>query len=55
MVHPFFDELRTEGTRMPNGREFPRLFNFTREGAVGSPVLARAASHAEKFYVDRNL
>jgi len=32
MVHPFFDELRQEGARMPNGKEFPLLFNFTREG-----------------------
>ena len=33
MCHPFFDELRLEGMRMPNGKEFPPLFNFTREGA----------------------
>jgi glycogen synthase kinase 3 beta len=32
MVHSFFDELRVEGARMPNGKEFPRLFDFTREG-----------------------
>ena len=32
MCHPFFDELRIEGMRMPNGKEFPQLFNFTREG-----------------------
>ena len=32
MIHPFFDELRVEGTRMPNGKEFPLLFDFTREG-----------------------
>jgi len=32
MIHPFFDELRTEGARMPNGKDFPPLFNFTREG-----------------------
>lgn len=32
MVHSFFDELRQEDARMPNGREFPPLFNFTREG-----------------------
>lgn len=32
MVHPFFDELRGEGARMPNQKEFPPLFNFTREG-----------------------
>lgn len=32
MVHPFFDELRTEGARMPNGKTFPALFDFTHEG-----------------------
>ena len=32
MVHPFFDELRGPETKMPNGKEFPPLFNFTREG-----------------------
>lgn len=32
MCHPFFDELRQEGAKMPNGKEFPLLFNFTREG-----------------------
>jgi len=32
MVHPLFDELRVEGAKMPNGKEFPLLFDFTREG-----------------------
>ena len=32
MCHPFFDELRQEGAKMPNGKEFPPLFDFTREG-----------------------
>ena len=35
MVHPLFDELRAEGAKMPNGREFPPLFDFTREGESG--------------------
>lgn len=34
ICHPFFDELRAEGMRMPNGKELPRLFDFTREGKV---------------------
>ena len=34
MVHPFFDELRQEGARMPNGKTFPPLFDFTREGEL---------------------
>lgn len=43
MVHPFFDELRAEGARMPNGRDFPPLFNFTREGAYWSLFLLLAS------------
>ena len=45
MCHPFFDELRQEGAKMPNGKEFPPLFDFTREGAcclVISMFLPRA-------------
>jgi glycogen synthase kinase 3 beta len=26
MCHPFFDELKVEGGRLPSGREFPVLF-----------------------------
>jgi glycogen synthase kinase 3 beta len=26
--HPFFDRLRIPGTKMPNGRDLPPLFNF---------------------------
>jgi hypothetical protein len=26
--HPFFNKLRMPGTRMPNGRQLPPLFNF---------------------------
>ena len=38
MVHSFFDELRVEGARMPNGRDFPPLFDFTREGELFESV-----------------
>ena len=38
MCHPFFDELRQEGAKMPNGKEFPLLFDFTREGESALPV-----------------
>lgn len=41
MVHPFFDELRQEGARMPNGKDFPPLFNFTREGGVALTTNSR--------------
>ena len=45
MVHPFFDELRGPETKMPNGKEFPPLFDFTREGmsAVCCGVSGRVA------------
>jgi glycogen synthase kinase 3 beta len=42
MVHPFFDELRVEGARMPNGKDFPPLFDFTREGKLTRSSLAKA-------------
>jgi len=29
MAHPFFDELREPGVRLPNGKPPPELFNFT--------------------------
>ena len=31
IAHQFFDELRQEGTTLPNGNPLPELFNFTRE------------------------
>jgi len=31
-AHPFFDELREPGTRLPAGKDLPPLFNFTSEG-----------------------
>ena len=34
-AHPFFNELRHPGGKMPNGREFPQLFNFTPQGEGG--------------------
>jgi len=29
IAHPFFDELRKPGAKLPNGKAFPSLFNFT--------------------------
>lgn len=40
MVHPFFDELRMEGAKMPNGKDFPPLFDFTREGEWSLSLLS---------------
>jgi glycogen synthase kinase 3 beta len=31
LCHPFFDELRDENTKLPNGNALPDLFNFTKE------------------------
>lgn len=33
--HAFFDELRQPNTRLPSGRDLPRLFNFS---AAGTPT-----------------
>ena len=35
-AHAFFNELRQPGTRMPNGRDFPPLYNFTPQGVCNS-------------------
>ena len=32
LTHPFFDELRDQSTRLPNGRFLPPLFNFKSHG-----------------------
>lgn len=45
MIHPFFDELRVEGARMPNGKDFPLLFDFTREGTLQCSVNIMPHSH----------
>lgn len=31
LLHPFFDELRDENTRLPNKAPLPELFDFTKE------------------------
>jgi len=41
MCHPFFDDLRSEATKMPNGKDLPPLFNFTREELSIRPDLNR--------------
>lgn len=33
-AHPFFNELREGNKTLPNGREFPPLFNFTEQGKL---------------------
>lgn len=34
LCHEFFDELRVEGARLPNGKPMPELFNWTKEGEL---------------------
>ncbi|KAJ7905247.1 kinase-like domain-containing protein [Mycena olivaceomarginata] len=57
MVHPFFDELRTEGARMPNGKTFPALFNFTHEELSVRPDLIRklVPAHCESELGSRGI
>lgn len=57
MVHPFFDELRTEGARMPNGKTFPALFDFTREELSVRPDLIRklVPTHCEEELASRGI
>lgn len=38
-AHSFFNELREQGTRLPNGRELPPLFNFTESELRIQPAL----------------
>nr|ODN83817.1 CMGC/GSK protein kinase [Cryptococcus depauperatus CBS 7841] len=49
LVHPFFDEMRVEGARLPNGKPMPELFNFTKEELSSRPDLIRQLipPHAE--------
>jgi glycogen synthase kinase 3 beta len=57
MVHPFFDELRVPGARMPNGKDFPPLFNFTREELSVRPDLIRklVPPHTEAELASRSI
>jgi len=38
-AHSFFDELRESGTKLPNGRDLPQLFNFTEQELKIQPSL----------------
>jgi len=41
MIHPFFDDLRIDGMKMPNRSDLPPLFNFSREELSIRPDLNR--------------
>ncbi|CAG8447921.1 12475_t:CDS:2 [Ambispora leptoticha] len=57
MVHPFFDELRNPETRLPNGKELPKLFDFTvRELSIRPDLIARLVpQHAEEELLSRGI
>lgn len=40
-AHNFFDELRQPGTKLPNGRDLPALFDFSPEELRIEPQLNR--------------
>jgi glycogen synthase kinase 3 beta len=53
IAHPFFDELRDENTRIPNGNALPDLFDFTEEEKrVGGTTLIN--SLVPDWYKKRN-
>lgn len=41
MLHPFFDELRVQGTKLPNGDPLPPLFNWSEIELKTHPELIR--------------
>ncbi|OCH95242.1 Pkinase-domain-containing protein [Obba rivulosa] len=57
MCQPFFDELREEGAKMPNGKDFPPLFDFTREElSVRPDLISRLVPrHCEKELGSRSI
>lgn len=58
LLHPFFDDLRDPSTTLPNGKEFPPLFEFTNEefGFIGIELLKKLVPphlHNEQWYLDK--
>ena len=42
LLHPFFDELRNENTRLPNGERLPPLFNWAEIESKTAPDIIRS-------------
>lgn len=42
LLDPYFDELRNENTRLPNGQPLPDLFGFTQEEHEEEPETVAA-------------
>lgn len=38
MVDPFFDEIKSTETKLPNGKDLPELFNFTPLGTLNNHI-----------------
>ncbi|GBC45975.2 pkinase-domain-containing protein [Rhizophagus irregularis DAOM 181602=DAOM 197198] len=57
MCHPFFDELRNPETRLPNGRELPKLFDFTaQELSIREDLISQLVPpHAEEEILSRGI
>ena len=53
MCHSFFDDLRVEATKMPNGKDLPPLFDFTREGKPDG--FTRLGEHCLLIFVPAEL
>jgi len=51
LCHPFFDELRQEGTKLDKGKDLPPLFNFTEQGFIFLILpLVIQMSHQNKYF-----
>ncbi|CAG8665727.1 2094_t:CDS:2, partial [Scutellospora calospora] len=57
MCHPFFDELRNPETRLPNGKELPKLFDFTeQELSIRNDLISQLVpQHAEAELLARGI
>ncbi|RIA95764.1 Pkinase-domain-containing protein [Glomus cerebriforme] len=57
MCHPFFDELRNPETRLPNGKELPKLFDFTaQELSIREDLISQLVPpHAEEEILSRGI
>ncbi|CAG8456985.1 17518_t:CDS:2 [Acaulospora morrowiae] len=57
MCHPFFDELRNPDTRLPNGKDLPKLFDFTdRELSIRHELIHKLVPpHAEAELLSRGI
>ena len=47
LLHPFFNDLRKEGTTLPNGNRLPILFNFKQEELMSIEAEQKATIMAQ--------